>query len=147
MIKTPYKCTLKNFSSVTSLDKDIQSFIENEGKESFARQCTELEKTPTLQVISNILKSTRGEAGILVPICSVHRRPSLLFTVRARHLNSHAGEIRFASTGFHFSSLNKVKENEERKACNSFVSSVFSVPHYYTENIWYQISWVFVNKS
>ena len=96
-IKTPYTYTLRNFNVVTSLDKDIQSFIENEGQESFTRQCKEMEKTPTLQVISKILKSTKDEAGILVPICSVHRRPSLLFTVRARHLNSHAGEIRFAS--------------------------------------------------
>ena len=89
------KCAIRGASVASSLDKKILSFLENDAEESLVKQCSEMKKTPTLQVISKILKSTKNEAGILVPICSIHNRPSILFTVRARHLNSHAGEIRF----------------------------------------------------
>jgi len=87
--------TIRGASLSASLDKKILSFLDNDAQESFTKQCSEMKKTPTLQVISKLLKSKKNEAGILVPICSINNRPSLLFTVRARHLNSHAGEISF----------------------------------------------------
>jgi len=82
--------TIRGASLSASLDKKILSFLDNDAQESFTKQCSEMKKTPTLQVISKLLKSKKNEAGILVPICSINNRPSLLFTVRARHLNSHA---------------------------------------------------------
>jgi hypothetical protein len=37
----------------------------------------------------------RREAAVLVPLCDVENRPSILFTERSRILNKHAGEIRY----------------------------------------------------
>ena len=39
-------------------------------------------------------KSKFKQAGIIVPLCIVDGKPSLLYTVRSRHLNDHGGEIR-----------------------------------------------------
>ena len=93
-IKTLFTCFPRKLSTVSSLDKEILSFLDHDAKGTLIRQSSEMRKTPTLQVISKLLASVQNEAGVLVPICVVNMRPSLLFTVRARHLNSHAGEIR-----------------------------------------------------
>ena len=90
----------KNYSIAASIDEEIQRFLKTEAKEAFTKQCVERKKTPTLQVISNAVKSIEKEAGVLVPICIVNKRPSLLFTVRARNLNSHGGEIRLVFCHF-----------------------------------------------
>lgn len=35
------------------------------------------------------------QAAVLVPLCHVDGVPSILFTLRASHLNSHRGEVRW----------------------------------------------------
>ena len=82
-------------SSAATLDKRVLEFFENEAEESLPKKCLQMRKTSTAKVISKMLKSVQTDAGVLVPICIVENRPSLLYTVRSRNLRSHAGEVRY----------------------------------------------------
>ncbi|XP_064611885.1 mitochondrial coenzyme A diphosphatase NUDT8-like [Liolophura sinensis] len=64
----------------------------------FSRQ-NELRIRTSLMTVKPVRKPSGsgrgGEASVLVPLCTVNKKPSILFTLRSSALNSHSGHVSF----------------------------------------------------
>ena len=89
-------CTkTRQISDYSALDLTIRRFIEDEARYVLPERCVALQETPVSKMLTKGAKTAKMEAGVLLPICIVDERPSILYTVRSSNLRSHRGEIRF----------------------------------------------------
>ena len=89
-------CTkTRQISNNSALDITIRRFIEDEARYVLPERCVALQETPVAKILTKGAKTAKMEAGVLLPICIVEERPSILYTVRSSNLRSHRGEIRF----------------------------------------------------
>lgn len=74
--------------SVKVLPEEIKNSLSEQNKQNVIERLNTMEKSHILT------RSCTEEAAVLVPLCMVKNKPSLLFTLRAPNLVSHKGHVR-----------------------------------------------------
>ena len=66
----------------------IEAALSEDSKRRVAKQLARIKPRGSL------LDTCTDEAGVLIPLCRVHTKPSVLFTLRSNKLAKHSGEVR-----------------------------------------------------
>jgi len=81
----------RNFSCIKVPEEEIRNLLSSQNKKKFIERLEATEKRDN----DKRLQSCTEEASVLVPVCIVDNKPSLLFTLRSETLVSHRGQVRF----------------------------------------------------
>lgn len=88
--------TQRHYSSSKLVSSDeIKNVLNEKNKTRVINDLQRMKPSKTL------IESCQSEAAVLVPFCTVHNKPSLLFTLRSSSLFKHRGEVRYAVDSRH----------------------------------------------
>lgn len=89
-----HRCNIRCLSTLITNDLYSSTKIfSSENKSNFIAHMDKIKLDFSLK----FNKKTEKQAGILIPLCEVNNKPSILFTQRSAELRTHKGQVRYGN--------------------------------------------------